>query len=184
MKIEFVGGKHNEGLLAYQKGESDLLYTKRGDAPGKFFLLATCDIPDNDTQVPEDVLGIDLGIVTLATDSDGQSFTGAKVEATRQWYLKRRGVLQSVGTKSAKRRIKKLSGKQAKFQKDTNHCISKSLVLKAEATSRAIILEDLSGISKNVRKEEKRLRQTQRAKHSNWAFYQLRAYIQRNFLYL
>lgn len=172
MKIEYVGGKHNEALLVYQKGESDLLYTN-----GKFFLLATCDIPDNETHVPENILGVDLGIVTLATDSDGQSFSGAKMEATRQWYQKRRSVLQSIGTKSAKRRLKKLSGKQAKFQKDTNHCISKSLVLKAKGTQSAIILEDLSGISKNVRKDEKRLRQTQRAKHSNWAFYQLRAFV-------
>jgi IS605 OrfB family transposase len=172
MKIEFVGGKHNEALLAYQKGESDLLYSN-----GKFFVLATCDIPDSDTHVPEDVLGVDLGIVTLATDSDGQTFTGTKVETTRKWYLKRRGVLQSVGTKSAKRRLKKLSGKQARFQKDTNHIISKSLVLKAKGTQSAIVLEDLKGISKNVRKDEKQLRQTQRAKHSNWAFSQLRRFI-------
>lgn len=172
MKIEYVGGKHNEALLAYQKGESDLLYTS-----GKFFLLATCDIPDNDTHVPEDVLGVDLGIVNIASDSDGQTFSGAKVESTRQWYLKRRGVLQSVGTKSAKCRLKKLSGKQAKFQKDTNHSISKQLVTKAKATRRGIVLEDLQGISKNVRREEKQLRRSQRSKHSNWSFNQLRQYI-------
>jgi hypothetical protein len=63
----------------------------------------------------------------------------------------------------------KRPGKQASFQKDTNHIISKSLVEKAKAPSRAIVLEDLSGISKKVRKDEKRLRQTQRAKHSNRA---------------
>lgn len=178
MKIEYVGGKHNEGLLQYQKGESDLLYTKRGDAPGKFFLLATCDIPDNDTHIPEDVLGVDLGIVTLATDSDGQSFTGEKVEATRQWYAKRRGVLQSVGTKSAKRRLKKLSGKQKRFQSDTNHVISKQLVTKAKATHRSIAIEDLKGISKQVRRDEKRLRKSQRSKHSNWSFNQLRQFLE------
>lgn len=170
--IHYVGGMHNEGLLVYQKGESDLLYTK-----GKFFLLATCDIPDGDTHIPEDVLGVDLGIINLATDSDGQTFSGAGVEASRQWYGKRRAVLQSVGSKSAKRRLKKLSGKQARFQRDVNHCISKSLVLKAKGTFRALSIEDLSGISKNVRKEKKRLRQTQRAKHSNWSFFQLRSFL-------
>ena len=162
--ISYTVGKHHESLLQYQQGESDLALVK-----GKWYLLATCEVPEPEGHDTIDALGVDLGIVTLATDSDGQSFTGANVEATRQWYAKRRGVLQSVGTKSAKRRLKKLSKNQARFQKDVNHCISKSLVLKAKGTRRAIVLEDLSGISKNVRKDEKRLRQTQRAKHSNRA---------------
>lgn len=82
-KINYIGGVHNDRLLAYQKGESDLLYTK-----GKFFLLATCEIPDEQTETPEDVLGVDLGIVQLATDSDSQSFSGSQVEHVRQWYAK------------------------------------------------------------------------------------------------
>lgn len=176
--ISYTVGEHHARLLQYQQGESDLAFVK-----GKWYLLTTCDVPDEEGGEIVNALGVDLGIVTLATDSEGQSFSGAKVEATRQWYAKRRGVLQSVGTKSAKRRLKKLSKKQpvrrcGRFQSDTNHCISKSLVFKAKGTQSAIILEKLSGISKNVRKDEKRLRQSQRAKHSNWAFYQLRSFIQ------
>ena len=171
-KISYIGGQHNDRLLAYQKGESDLLYTK-----GKFFLLATCEIPDEDTHIPEDVLGIDLGIIQIATDSDGQSFSGTGIEANRQWYAKRRSTLQSMGTKSAKRRLKKLSGKQKAFQKHVNHVISKQLVTKAKASNRGIAIEELLGISKQVRKEEKRLRRSQRSKHSNWSFNQLRQFI-------
>ncbi|WP_077132523.1 RNA-guided endonuclease InsQ/TnpB family protein [Spirosoma montaniterrae] len=170
--ITYTVGQHHEKLLHYQQGESDLAFIK-----GKWYLLATCDVPDEEGGEIVDALGVDLGIVTLATDSDGQTFSGANVEATRQWYAKRRATLQSVGTKSAKCRLKKLSRKQRRFQSDTNHCISKSLVSKAKASNRAIVLEDLTGISKNVRKDEKRLRQWQRAKHANWAFYQLRRFI-------
>ena len=173
LKILFTTNAHNLRLLAHQKGESDLVLVK-----GKYFLLLTCDIPDESTDEFDDVLGVDLGIVQLATDSDGQSFSGAKVEATRQWYLKRRSALQSVGTKSAKRRLKKLAKTQRLFQRDINHVISKSIVLKAKATSRAISIENLKGISKQVRKEAKRLRQTQRAKHSNWSFDQLRNFLE------
>lgn len=144
---------------------------------GKYFLLLTCDIPDESTDEFDDVLGIDLGIVSIATDSGGQSFSGSAIEQSRQWYTKRRAVLQSIGTKSAKRRLKKLSGRQKLFQRGSNHCISKSIVLKAKATSRAISMENLKGISKQVRKEEKRLRQTQRAKHSNWSFDQLKQFV-------
>ncbi|WP_077132324.1 RNA-guided endonuclease InsQ/TnpB family protein [Spirosoma montaniterrae] len=172
LKIPYTTNAHNQRLLAFQKGESDLVLVK-----GKYFLLLTCDIPDENTDEFDDVLGVDLGIVSIATDSDGQTFSGAKVEAARQWYAKRRGVLQSVGTKSAKRSLKKLSGKQKRFQRDTNHVISKSLVVKAKATSRAISMENLKGISKQVRKEAKRLRQPQRAKHSNWSFDQLKQFV-------
>ncbi len=172
LKIPYTTNEHNQRLLTYQKGESDLVLVK-----GKYFLLLTCDIPDESTDEFEDVLGVDLGIVNIATDSDGQTFTGAAIEANRQWYQKRRSALQSVGTKSAKRRLKNLSGKQKLFQRHSNHVISKSIVLKAKASKRAIVIEELKGISRNVRRDAKRLRQTQRAKHSNWGFDQLKSFL-------
>lgn len=172
LKIPYTTNPHNQRLLSFQKGESDLVLVK-----GKYYLLLTCDIPDESTDEFDDVLGVDLGIVQIATDSDGQSFSGAKVEANRQWYAKRRATLQSVGTKSAKRRLKKLSKSQKRFQSDTNHVISKSIVVKAKGSHRAISMENLKGISKPVRKDEKRLRQTQRAKHSNWVFDELKRFV-------
>lgn len=170
--INYTVSEHHQKLLDHQQGESDLALVK-----GKWYLFATCDIPEPEGHETIDALGVDLGIISLATDSDGQSFSGAKVEANRQRYAKRRAALQSVGTKSAKRRLKKLSKKQKHFQRDVNHVISKSIVLKAKSTQSAIILEDLSGISKNVERKEKRLRQSQRAKHSNWGFFQTRQFI-------
>ncbi len=170
--IPYLVSEHHDMLMQYQQGESDLALVK-----GKWFLLATCDVPDEDPHEIVDALGVDLGIVNICTDSSGEIFSGSAIEAGRQWYQKRRDTLQRVGTKSAKRRLKKLAKSQSRFQRNTNHRISKSIVLKAKGTSRAIILEDLSGISRNVRKDAKRLRQTQRAKHSNWSFFQLKEFI-------
>lgn len=122
---------------------------------------------------PTGWVGVDLGIVNLATDSDGETHTGADVERTRRWYMGRRAALQRVRTKSAKRRLKRLAGRQRRFQKDTNHRISKCLVECAQRTARGIALEDLKGIRVRVR-----VRGTaQRARYSNWAFAQLRAFI-------
>jgi hypothetical protein len=59
---------------------------------------------------------------------------------------KRRDILQSVGTRSAKRSLERLSGKQERFQRDTNHTIRKRIVSMAKARNSAIVLEDLSGI--------------------------------------
>ena len=167
-----VGGPHAR-LLEYQKGESDLVYRKgRHGRPSQFFLLATCDVPESDEVLVDDVLGIDLGIVEIATTSDGDSFNGALVEAKRQWYAERRRMLQSVGTKSAKRYLKRLAGKEKRFRANVNHVISKTLVQRAQHTKRAIALEDLSGIRTRTR-----VRKAQRARHHSWSFFQLRAFL-------
>jgi IS605 OrfB family transposase len=50
--------------------------------------------------------------------------------------------------------------------------MSKALVARAKDTKRGIALEDLSDI-----RERTRLRKAQRARHSNWAFAQLRQFI-------
>lgn len=165
--IPYTVGEHHARILAHQQGESDLIYRK-----GRFYLLATCDVPEEDEEAVDGVLGVDLGIVEIATDSDGDSFSGERVEATRQWYAERRAVLQSVGTKSAKRRLRQLSGRERRFRADTNHVISKSLVSKAKDTKRAIALEDLTGIRKRTT-----VRKSQRARHHSWSFYQLRQFI-------
>lgn len=161
-------GEHQRSLLHYRKGESDLVYHK-----GNFYLLAVCDVPDPDEQQMKGVLGVDLGIVNLATDSDGEVHSGQQVDRKREWYAHRRATLQAVGTKSAKRRLRQLSGRQRRFQKDTNHQISKRLVAKAERTKRAIAVEELTGIRQRTRAKGA----AQRARHSNWAFAQLREFI-------
>ena len=61
--------------LKFQQGESDLVYSG-----GKFYLLATCEVPE---PTPEDVdgyLGVDLGITEIATDSLQTSYSGAQVK--------------------------------------------------------------------------------------------------------
>lgn len=165
--VPVVMGDHQRRLFAFQKGEVDLCFVR-----GKWYLAATCDIPEADEFEAEDWLGVDFGIVSLAVDSDGRVYTGADVERTRQHHQKRRSGLQKRGTKAAKRRLRKLSGKQARFQKHTNHCISKALVLDAERTGRGIALEQLRGIRGRVK-----ARSNQRARLGNWGFAQLGSFV-------
>jgi putative transposase len=170
--IPFVCGDHQRTLLTTRRGETDLALVR-----GKWYLFVTCEVATPEPIDAEGVLGVDLGIVNLATDSDGESFSGQQVERRRQWYQARRQALQKVGTKSAKRRLHQLRGRQRRFQKDTNHHISKRLVAKAGVpsgpTKRRIALEDLSGIRTRARVRGR----GQRARHSNWAFSQLRFFI-------
>jgi IS605 OrfB family transposase len=118
------------------------------------------------------MLGVDLGIVNLATDSDGQVFSGAMVHTVRARYHRRRQRLQKVGTKNAKRRLRKNAGKERRFQRDVNHCISKTLVKKAAVSCKALALEDLTGIRARVT-----VRHEHRYERHSWAFSQLRELI-------
>jgi putative transposase len=117
-------------------------------------------------------LGVDLGIANVATDSEGEHFTGAIVHVVRNRYHLRRQRLQEVGTRNAKRRIRRMGQREARFQRDTNHCISTSLVRKAAVARKAIALEDLSGIRERVA-----VRRAHRYERHSWAFFQLRQYI-------
>jgi putative transposase len=76
--IPIVMGEHQRRLFAFQKGEVDLCLVR-----GKWMLAATCDIPETTEFTADDWLGVDLGIVSLAADSDGAIYTGADVERVR-----------------------------------------------------------------------------------------------------
>lgn len=161
--VPFVCGSYHEALLQTQKGESDLCL-----ANGEFYLLATCERAEWPVRVPANVLGVDLGLAQLATDSDGV-FYGGHVRAKRRRRNQTRQSLQRKGSQSAKRKLKRRSKKERRFAQDVNHCISKQLVAKAQRTNRAIALEDLQGIRWRARAG----RELRRELHS-WAFYDLR----------
>lgn len=168
LQISYKAGERQHELLQYRQGEADLVYRHE-----KWYLLQVCDIPDPDERQVDEALGVDLGVTNIATTSDGDIHTSATIENNRLKHQRLRTQLQRVGTKSPRRHLKKLAGKQARFQKDVNHQISKRIVSEAERTNRAIALEELTGIRSRTRVKGKE----QRAKHSNWAFAQLRDYI-------
>jgi putative transposase len=138
-----------------------------------WYLHITQTKADPERDEPTGFLGVDLGIVNLATDSDGTTYTGSHVERLRRWHIDRKAALQQVHTKSAKRRLKRLRRRQQRFQKDINHQISKRLVGTAKRTGRGIAVEDLEGIRERVKVQGA----DQRARHSNWGFFQLRQFV-------
>lgn len=166
-KIPYICGERQKRLLESRLGESDLVFRK-----DNFYLLAVCEVPEPTPADIDSVLGVDFGIARIATDSDGQSYSGEQVEVKRQWYARRRATLQKISTRSAKRKLKKMSGRQRRYQADVNHCVSKQLVSKAQCTNRTIAIEELKGLRSRTK-----VRKSQRARHHNWAFAQLRAFL-------
>jgi len=167
--VPFLFGTYQQARMGAMQGQADLLYRK-----GVFYLAVTLEVSTPELQESSDTLGVDLGIVNLATDSEGETFSGEAVEKTRKRHHALRQRLQKRGTKSAKRHLKKLSGKQARFRKNSNHVISKRIVQKAKATGQGIAIEELRHIRTRT---EARLKRSQRSKHSSWAFAQLRSFL-------
>lgn len=62
LKLPFVCGEYQRGLLAFRQGEADLALVG-----GNFYLMATVSIPDPPLIETDGVLGVDLGIVQIAT---------------------------------------------------------------------------------------------------------------------
>ena len=161
-------GAYQQARLDRVKGQADLVYRD-----GQFYLYATIDAPEEPVGDVDDYLGIDLGIVNLAVDSDGAVYSGEGVERQRRIYAHRRRNLQRKGTRSAKRKLKLLRRKQARHQADTDHVISKRVVAVAKGTGRGIAVEDLGGI-----RDRTTVRKRQRARHANWAILQLRSFLE------
>jgi len=71
-----------------------------------------------------------------------------------------------------RRALKKLSGKESRFARHINHCVSKEIVAQAQGSGRGIKLEELSEIRDRIT-----VRRKQRVVLHSWAFYQLRMFI-------
>ena len=166
-KMPFVAHSRARELLAGQRGESDLCLIE-----GVFYLLTSCEVAEPTPSDVDDFLGVDLGIANIAVDSDGSVHQGKTVKNVRFRHRKLRSKLQRKGTKSSRRRLKRLFGKEQRFATWTNHNISKSIVAKAKDTNRGIAVEDLTHIRERVT-----VRRSQRATLHSWSFAQLRTFL-------
>lgn len=165
--IPYVCGERQRKLLETLQGECDLVYRD-----GEFYLHQVCNVVEDDSFDPDGWLGVDMGVKNIATDSDGMIFSGDEVLGVRKRRRRQRRRLQAKQTRSARRRLAALSGRETRFATNENHRISKQIVEKAQGTQRGIALEDLNGIRSRVR-----LRRSQRDDLHSWAFHQLRSFL-------
>jgi IS605 OrfB family transposase len=162
-----IGG-YQEARLDRKVRQADLVLQD-----GVFYLGVVVDAPEPNPNDSTGYLGIDLGIINIAADSDGEVYSGGQVNSLRKRHTKLRAKLQSKGTKAAKRLLKKRSRKERRFATNVNHTISKAVVARAKDTGRGIALEDLSGIRDRIT-----VRRSQRRQHHSWTFSQLRKFIE------
>jgi putative transposase len=158
--------------IALLRGQSPTSATLNKSRQGDYYINIAVELDTPPTGKTPRVIGIDLGRRDMASTSTGKNWDGGKLQATRARFARVRASIQSKRTKSSKRLLRRLSGRESRFQKWVNHNISKALVQEASQTNSALAFEDLTGI-----RQRAKVRKTQRREHHSWAFYQLRTFV-------
>jgi IS605 OrfB family transposase len=172
-------GSYQRGKLKDAQPKAAQLCTHRS---GSYAIHIQVHIPLDVPPRPDTAIGVDLGRRDIAHTSTGQSWAGDDITRVRDRYARLRTALQkkaSKGTRSTRRRCRqllaRLSGRERRFQRQTNHEISKALVGEAQTQQSMLVLEDLTGIRE--RTNQQRRRKAERRRSNSWAFYQLRQFI-------
>ena len=161
-------------LAKYYEQYKDWIYTnaqliRRKDKNYYINIQMYQDLPPKQKECK--VLGIDLGIKKIAVTSDNAFYHSNPSKNIKGKYQKLKRDLQRKGTKSAKRLLKKISGKENRFVRNVNHCISKKIV---NTNNTVFALENLKNIRNNTKTYNKKLNRM----IGNWSFAQLQSFIQ------
>lgn len=125
------------------------------------------------------LVGIDRGIRFLITTYDEKRKTkfvsGSDIMKKRDKFQAVRAELQARGTKSAKRVLKRLAGRENRWMTDVNHQISKTLV-RSYGENTLFVIEDLTGVSFSEENLKSRSSDGRRELKS-WSFYQFEQFL-------
>lgn len=150
----FLAGKLISGTLLKKKNE--------------YVVALIFELPTPEQLPSTSIVGIDRGVYNIAVTSEGKFHSSSKVRSIKRRNLYNKRKLQAKGTASAKKKLQKLSGKEARFSRDVNHVISKKI---ANSDGTTFVLERLEGITKNRRKHPRKKQLNKRL--GGWSFHQL-----------
>ncbi|MBD2492602.1 RNA-guided endonuclease TnpB family protein [Aulosira sp. FACHB-615] len=172
VKFKLSIGNYQMALL---KGQSPTAATLNKTKRGDYYINICVDLPTDPTGRTPKVIGVDLGRRDIATTSTGKSWSGKQIQSVRDRYSKVRANVQSKRTRNSRRLLRRLSGRERRFQEWLNHNISKQLVSSAKRSNSALAFEDLTNIRESL--NQKPRSKTERRRTNNWAFYQLRLFV-------
>jgi len=135
----------------------------------KIFGQLIIKIPDVEKLEVKNVLGIDRGIVNPVVSSNNKFFNSKNIRRVKGKYSWLKSKLQHKGTKSAKRKLKKLSGREKRFVTNENHKIAKTIV---EMNFECFALEKLS------MKRKKKVGKTFNKKLNGWSYFEFQRFLE------
>lgn len=155
---DLAGGSCRQGSMEIWQGKDGEWYVA---------ISLVYDIRLNE---PGGVIGVDFGIVKLAVLSNNVFFDGRQIRWRKERWAERRKALQQAGRLS---RVKEEAGREHRWVRYINHCISKHIVQIAQAEGKAIALENLLGIRERAKGSKKFNRMM-----SGWNFRELANFIE------
>ena len=135
---------------------------------GFFYIYLVLTLPVLEAQ-STNVIGVDFGETRPAVTSDNKFYGERCWKGNERRYFRLKRRLQSKGTKSAKRHLKKLSKRLARFRTDCDHVVSRRIVDHVEPGT-TIVVENLT----EIRTNGKRRGSVQRRQFHYWPFRRLR----------
>ena len=169
VKPKLLYGQFQKTLLESGEAKEARLINRKGIWYFNLFL----DISDATPIKIGEVLGIDVGENNLAATSTGKVFGGGELRHKRDKHLAHRRRLQANGSRAAKRKLRKISGREQRHVKHVNHVVSKSIVSEAMKHGISEIrMEDLTNIRANIKAGIK-----VRTRLHRWAFRQLQDFV-------
>jgi transposase len=138
----------------YEIRESTLRYDAVTD---EFYLnISTRHYDSDDSEVSVDtehqtVLGIDLGVTSLAVSSTGTFWQGDDYDHWCREFEKRRGEMQQRGTQAAHNALLRLGKREEAWRKQYIHTVANELVVEAvDHDCNVIVFEQLDSIRERL----------------------------------
>lgn len=135
--------KLEELLKKYQFADPEL-FVRNGD----IWINITFELPQLNTEEGL-VCGVDVGIRMSAVTSEGEFYRDKKFNCDKRKLRYLRRCLFSKGSKTAKKHLRKLRGKERNKNRSQTHLLSNA-ILSCKAT--AVAIENLKGIKKKSHK--------------------------------
>jgi len=168
MKIPFSVPQYAKYAIGYPTATADLIFRKN-----RFYLHVVIKLPDVEFASNGKAIGVDLGVTRPAVSSDNKFHGNRHMKEVVNKVFRLRRALQANGSKSAKRHLRCLAGREQRFRRDCDHVISSSIVKGIEPGT-TIVLENLTNIRKRVKVYHG---EASRRLHS-WSFAQLKTFIE------
>lgn len=167
-RVAFAVPAYALPLIGSHAATADLVYRK-----GRFALHVVLKLDDVAFSDSGQALGVDLGVTRPAVTSDGKLHGKKRWRevSKRRFRLKRK--LQSNGSKSAKRHLRRLAGREKRFRRDCDHVLSKS-ILQGITAGTTVVVENLT----NIRQRVKASRGEAKRRLHSWSFAQLRSFLE------
>lgn len=179
-RIKFHAANYQLGKLKGKKPTSAQL-CKHKD--GQYYIHIQVDNTVPDPADTDKVIGVDFGRREIAHTSTGRSWSGKQIQAARDHFAHVRASIQqkaSQGTRSTRRScrrlLKRLSGRERRYQTWLNHSISAQIIQEAKSLNAIVAIENLTGIRERTNQQPRN--KTERRRSNSWAFYQLRQFLE------